>query len=209
MNYTDILQTNKLSSGMNYKKGILVHHTGSGTYDAMKKYLSGNKGRDRDVSVHYVIGEQGEVAKIGEEWNVLWHGGMGKYPTIENGKEVDMNRYFIGIEVVSNGKDYTEEQRKTLPLLLRDIQERNNCSLILRHADIAGYRGKWDIGEDFFSPLSWEEYVDTIFTPPMTERDQRAIQAVMASLSSAWFAEGASELAERHKKEWESLLPKN
>jgi len=176
--------TTKTSGKMNTKKGILLHHTGgSNNFEDMVSYFNNIRNK---VSVHYVVGQNGEVASWNTHEHVLWHGGNGKV----NGRIVNINYDKIGIEIVSrDGKKFTDVQRKRVHRLVQDIiykegTERHNIG---KHADFSAYRGKWDVGENFYGG-DWEKYLDTFdFSNDMTEQEKKAIDAVLAVNSSSWY----------------------
>jgi N-acetylmuramoyl-L-alanine amidase len=202
-----ILKTSKRSKGTNTKEYVILHHTGGGTFKSNCNLLSGNDG---EVSVHYILGENGEIAKIGDHKDILWHAGEG----IVNEQKSNMNTNCIGIEVVSDGKTFTEAQRKTLPPLVRQImkEERIKKEKVLRHADIAGYRGKWDLGLSFFGKYSFEEWKDLFLVESITEEQEKALLALSASLSSFWyFFQNSPEIRteiEKAKKKFSDFLGK-
>jgi N-acetyl-anhydromuramyl-L-alanine amidase AmpD len=51
--------------------------------------------RKNTVSVHFVIGPDGECGKIGDPRDILWHAGNGSW-----GKTPNVNYVMMGIEVV-------------------------------------------------------------------------------------------------------------
>lgn len=56
--FDQIESTTKKSAGTNLCTGIVIHHTAGGTFDSNMRYLSKS---DAKASVHFVIGENGEV----------------------------------------------------------------------------------------------------------------------------------------------------
>ena len=177
------LDTSKKSVGTNSKEYLIIHHTGGGTFKSNCELLSTGT---KKVSVHYVLGENGKIAKIGEHEDILWHAGFGKKPDTK--KIIDFNRISIGIEVVSDGNNFTEAQRKAIPLLVKEIckKERIKKENVLRHKDISGYRGKWDIGDNFFNGESFEEWKNSIFNKTMTEAQKKWRDAAVALNSLGW-----------------------
>ncbi len=204
----EILQTNKKTAGENEKKYLVIHHTGDDNYLRMKKYLSGDYVEGgRNVSVHYVIGKGGEVAKIGSHDNILWHAGLGKIPNTK--KIIDMNKICIGVEVCSKGADFSDIQRKEVSKLIKSVCETEGIlkENVIRHADISGYRGKWDIGPNFYTPYSWNEYITTIFMKDTEQeiKDDKIRKTFSSLCSSSWYS-ASTELRvilERIKEEME------
>lgn len=145
----------EIKNGQNIPEFIIIHHTGSGnsTIDSILRYFR----LVDSVSVHYIVGRNGEVVQYVDERDVAFHAGTSKW-----GSLTDLNKHSIGIEVVSDGSDFTEKQRTTTQELCRMIMDRHNIRRenVLRHADIALPAGrKWDIGPNFFKPWeSWEGF---------------------------------------------------
>jgi N-acetyl-anhydromuramyl-L-alanine amidase AmpD len=158
MKFDKILTTEKKFITKNTRKYILVHHTGNENYEAMYKFLAGPKHSGRNVSCHYVIAQDARIAKIGEHLDSLWHAGNSFYKGAKN-----FNYHAIGIEICSNGFDYSEKQREIVVKLVREIldsEQKIVPSNILRHAHVSGYRGKWDVGPNFYEPIwgTWENF---------------------------------------------------
>lgn len=148
--FDDTRTTSKKRPGINSKQFIILHHTGgTGLWASLTNYLSGS---NRYVSTHYTVGKNGEIGKIGEDNDILWHVGLGSHPQINNGQESNLNPYSIGIEIVSNGVEYTDTQRDAVEKLCvyLCLQHKIPTHNILRHLDVSGYRGKWDVGINFF-----------------------------------------------------------
>lgn len=135
-----------LTNTMNY---IVVHHTASGnaTINAMLRFFRATK----VVSIHYLVAKDGTIHYLVPEDKVAWHCGVSKYDWY-----TDMNHHCIGIEVLSNGTDYTDSQREAVWRLCRAIMRRRGIrkERVLRHSDIAWPRGrKVDISKQF-----WEKW---------------------------------------------------
>lgn len=125
---------------------IIVHDTASGnaTLNSILRFFRLSKA----VSVHYVVGKSGEIVNMVPEDKVAWHAGVSEYLGYK-----DLNRYSIGIEVLSDGNSYTDEQRVAVWELCRDIMARNAIPpfKVLRHADVAMPKGrKSDISSPFW-----------------------------------------------------------
>lgn len=157
MNFTKVLQTSKKWKGTNSKKYLIIHHTAVADFEASCRVLSGNTG---EVSVHYVVGLKGETAKIGEDSDILWHVGYSKW----QGQE-DLNRFCIGIEICSEGEIFTPEQKAKVAELIRELIAKYKIPAenILRHADVSGFRGKWDVAPVFYEGEfgTWKNYQDS------------------------------------------------
>jgi len=154
--FDSVLWTNKSSSEKNQKKYIMLHHTGNPSYGGNIRLLSGEKTTGRNVSVHYVVGLGGRIAKIGEHEQILWHAGISKYEELS-----DLNKYSIGIEICSDGKHFTYRQRVAARELVEYIMEKEDIphQNIIRHMDVAPRR-KVDVGDNFWNAEfdTFEEY---------------------------------------------------
>jgi N-acetyl-anhydromuramyl-L-alanine amidase AmpD len=95
-NFTNIVPTTKKNPGVNFCQFIVIHHTGGWSYASNLHLLSGDAGK---VSVHFVVWENGECAKIGDPSDILWHAW-----TSRRGKKINMNKYAMWIEVVGPNK---------------------------------------------------------------------------------------------------------
>ncbi len=149
--------TSKISSGINLGKYIVVHHTwlSAWTTDlAMVKYLASNP---KQVSVHFVVWRDGQIYQLAPLNAITWHAGAGEYEWNKS-----MNAVSVGIEIISDWHNYTEEQKKSVRNLIAYIMEKNNITdvrKIIRHADFAAYRWKWDVGPNFYKEFwTWEAY---------------------------------------------------
>ncbi|MCP4762347.1 MAG: N-acetylmuramoyl-L-alanine amidase [archaeon] len=188
MEFEAVLTTTKHSSKKkNSKKYLIIHHTGTPNYEGMKKYLSGGyKKGQRNVSVHYVVGQKkGQIAKIGEHDQVLWHVGMGK---LADGKIKNLNSDCIGIEICSDGNNYTNEQKENVRELINYIIAEEGIPIenILRHYHVSSYRGKWDVGTVFFEEYgTWEKYQKSFSNIAMTE-EKIVNDTVIPSISALW-----------------------
>jgi N-acetyl-anhydromuramyl-L-alanine amidase AmpD len=86
------------------------------------------------VSAHYVIGREGTIYQLVKEKNVSFHAGKSSLPDGHSG----VNNCSIGIELMDSvSTSPTEEQIKSLTLLVKDIQRRYPIKYVLRHSDIA------------------------------------------------------------------------
>jgi len=173
MNFDRVLTTTKKWKGTNTNEYLVIHHTAVASFDASCRVLSGNTG---EVSVHYVVGLNGETAKIGNDTDILWHAGSSRW----QGK-TDLNRYTIGIEICSEGEVFTQVQKDKVRELIAELIKKYNIPVtnILRHADISGFRGKWDVAPVFFAEYeSWAKYQDSF-------REQKASPWADASWQKA------------------------
>lgn len=131
--FTKKLTTTKKSPGVNVDTGIVIHHTAGGTFESNMRYLSQSTAK---ASVHFVIGENWEVGKIGDPKDILWHAGNWTWGGCDN-----VNYKFLGIEVVGSG-EYNIHQFLALTDLVEYLMgnfpiDKDN---IVRHQDVTQAR---------------------------------------------------------------------
>ena len=103
------------------------------------------------VSAHYLIGEEGDVAQLVAEDKRAWHAGQSVWRGI-----TDLNSASIGIELANPGHEFglrpfPAAQITSLKILMHDIVARHKMNAAiapLAHSDIAPSR-KQDPGELF------------------------------------------------------------
>ncbi|MGO9774351.1 MAG: N-acetylmuramoyl-L-alanine amidase [Roseiarcus sp.] len=126
---------------------IILHYTGMPTAEEALALL-----RDpaSQVSAHYFVWENGEVAQLVAEDKRAWHAGVGSW-----GGEADLNSASIGVEIVNAGHDgalppFPRRQIDAVIALCRNVAARRAIrpERILAHSDVAPAR-KRDPGEKF------------------------------------------------------------
>lgn len=139
--------------GRNYTHGrgghavdhVVVHYTGT---DASAHnnllYFSRNAAR---ASAHYFVDRDGTLRQSVSEADTAWHSG-----------KFAMNQRSIGIECVSAGEEFTEEQVATLAALTQALMAKYGipAANVIRHYDVTGKecpapyvdQGKWDVLHD-------------------------------------------------------------
>jgi AmpD protein len=105
----------------------------------------------QEVSIHYLIGTQGEIAWCVDEKFRARHAGESMLP-LPDDRRVGVNDFSIGIELCGDCSDityeYPEIQYRALSRLIVYIMARNKIKYILGHNDIAPER-KIDPGANF------------------------------------------------------------
>jgi N-acetylmuramoyl-L-alanine amidase len=126
---------------------VILHYTGMPTAEAALALL-----RDpaSEVSSHYLVWENGEIAQLVAEDKRAWHAGVSVW-----GGAHDINSSSIGIEIANPGHDggsppFPPRQIDATIALVRDIADRRAIrpERILAHSDVAPAR-KRDPGELF------------------------------------------------------------
>jgi N-acetyl-anhydromuramyl-L-alanine amidase AmpD len=111
---------------------IIIHHTAQ---DSIQQTIRTFTLSRTKVSAHYVIGDDGRVVQMLNDYLRAWHAGAGSW-----GKVTDMNSCSIGIELDNNGNEpFSEAQIKSLLALLYKLTKTYNIPKqnIIGHSDIA------------------------------------------------------------------------
>lgn len=111
---------------------IILHHTALGSITNTIKIFTSPK---CEVSIHYVIAEDGKIIQMLNDYFRAWHAGNGSW-----GKSTDMNSNSIGIELDNDGREtFTGMQIKSLLSLLTKLKEKYTIPTqnIIAHSDIS------------------------------------------------------------------------
>lgn len=114
---------------------IILHHTAQ---DSIQQTVKTFTLKETKVSAHYVIGRDGKVIHMLNDYLRAWHAGNGSW-----GKNTDINSTSIGIELDNNGSEpFSEPQITTLLALLTKLKKDYNIPAqnIIGHSDIAPSR---------------------------------------------------------------------
>jgi N-acetylmuramoyl-L-alanine amidase len=114
---------------------IIIHHTAQ---DSIQQTIKTFTLTRTQVSAHYVIGDNGDVVQMLNDYLRAWHAGAGSW-----GKNSDINSSSIGIELDNNGKEpFSDLQITSLMALLSKLKKQYNIPTqnILGHSDIAPTR---------------------------------------------------------------------
>jgi len=157
MEFKEKLQTKNVTKTIFWKpkfmkpEYIMYHHTAWWTYEGNKRVLMWLT--SRQVSSHFLIWENWEVAKLSEPEYICWHAWIWSYKFIK-----DMNKHCIWIEVVwPPFKDIQRKMLKELTLHLMKaywIPKEN----VIRHKDYTSR--KIDISDELWNSeyKSFEEW---------------------------------------------------
>lgn len=114
---------------------VVLHHTAQNSVDHTLKTFTLPR---TSVSSHYVVGRDGEVYQMLNDYYRAWHGGIGKW-----GNNTDLNSSSIGIELDNNGYEpFSDAQIESLLDLLQVLKERHGIPTanFIGHSDIAPSR---------------------------------------------------------------------
>lgn len=125
---------------------VMIHHTAQ---NSLEQTIRTFQLPHTKVSSHYVIGRNGQVVQMLNDYMRGWHAGSGKWGNI-----TDMNAVSIGIELDNNGKEpYPTEQINALLTLLDTLKTKYRIPQknFIGHSDFAP--GRKDDPNSFFP---WE-----------------------------------------------------
>lgn len=164
------------TKGVNKKKGVILHHTGT-QENTIKGVLDGLYKRDDFASCHFVVDTNGDTYMIGTPDDILWHAGVSEWEGVK-----DCNNSYIGIEILgplSNG-GFTDDQRRAVRKLVQHLMAAYNIPKeeIIRHKDVAPGR-KTDVADTFWGTgyRTYAEYQATFIASLYVPDEEKAIQA--------------------------------
>jgi N-acetylmuramoyl-L-alanine amidase len=132
---------------------VIIHHTAqSSTAQTLKTFTT----PATKVSAHYVIGKDGKVYHMLNDYLRAWHAGAGKW-----GNNTDINSSSIGIELDNNGAEsFTEPQISSLIHVLDMLKKKHDIPTanFIGHSDIAPTR-KVDPNPNF----PWKRMAESSF----------------------------------------------
>ena len=114
---------------------VIIHHTAQ---DSLEQTLRTFTVPHAQVSAHYVIGDDGEVYQMLNDYVRAWHAGAGKW-----GSVTDLNSISLGIELDNNGSEpFSEAQIHSLLNVLDTLKRKYNIPTanFIAHSDIAPTR---------------------------------------------------------------------
>ena len=114
---------------------VIIHHTAqNSTAQTLHTFTLPRT----QVSAHYVIGKDGTVYHMLNDYLRAWHGGLARW-----GSVTDINSISIGIELDNNGfEPFTELQIQSLLHVLASLKKQYNIPTanFIGHSDIAPVR---------------------------------------------------------------------
>lgn len=111
---------------------VIIHHTAQ---DSLAQTLRTFTVPHSEVSAHYVVGRDGEVYQMLNDYVRGWHAGVGRW-----GSVTDLNSISLGIELDNNGSEpFSEAQLYSLLNLLDTLKRNYNIPTanFIAHSDIA------------------------------------------------------------------------
>jgi N-acetylmuramoyl-L-alanine amidase len=114
---------------------VIIHHTAqNSTAHTLKTFTTPST----QVSAHYVIGRDGKVYQMLNDYLRAWHAGSGSW-----GNNTDINSSSIGIELDNNGSEsFSDEQINSLMGVLAMLKQKHGIPTanFIGHSDIAPSR---------------------------------------------------------------------
>lgn len=118
--------------GLRKPNYVIIHHTAqNSTQQTLKTFTT----PATQVSAHYVIGRDGVVYHMLNDYLRAWHGGVAKW-----GNATDINSSSIGIELDNNGfEPFAESQINSLLTVLDTLKRKHGipAANFIGHSDIA------------------------------------------------------------------------
>jgi N-acetylmuramoyl-L-alanine amidase len=114
---------------------VIIHHTAQKSTQETLKTFTQTKSQ---VSAHYLIGADGTVTQLLNDYLRAWHGGVAKWGSI-----TDINSVAIGIELDNDGfSPFSDAQINALIAVLQKLKTTYNIprSNFIGHSDIAPSR---------------------------------------------------------------------
>lgn len=186
-------------------QAIVVHYTGGRglaggeTAEANGLYFSGG---NRGASAHYFVDGSGTVVASVPEADTAWHAGNFRF-----------NQMSIGIEVVSDGSDFTEAEIRDLRELVQDVRRRWAIppENVMRHYDCYDFGQRWGVGGAWVDPhkacplpyvdhAKWHREVWSVVAPdgsPSPEPGPGATGGAQDATGGATDATGATSAPKR------------
>ncbi|WP_425637319.1 N-acetylmuramoyl-L-alanine amidase [Algoriphagus yeomjeoni] len=114
---------------------VIIHHTAQ---DSLEQTITTFTLSRTQVSSHYVVGRDGEIVQMLNDYLRSWHAGRGRW-----GNDTDLNSASIGIELDNNGSEpFTTAQIESLLVLLKRLKWKYSIPTanFIGHSDIAPSR---------------------------------------------------------------------
>ncbi len=111
---------------------VIIHHTALKSTDlAISTFIN----KKNETSAHYIIGRDGKLVQMVNDYLRANHAGVGKW-----GNTTDLNSGSVGVELDNNGNEpFQEAQIQTLMALLATLKKKYNipAANFIGHSDIA------------------------------------------------------------------------
>jgi N-acetyl-anhydromuramyl-L-alanine amidase AmpD len=111
---------------------VVIHHTAQ---ESLEQTILTFTLTRTQVSSHYVIGRDGKIVQMLNDYLRSWHAGRGRW-----GNDTDLNSSSIGIELDNNGSEpFTQPQIESLLVLCKQLKVKYSIPAgnFIGHSDIA------------------------------------------------------------------------
>lgn len=209
MQIKQTLTTASKYAGTNTCEFIILHHTA--TKENTIKGVLNHLTTSGQASCHYVVDTNGDIYKIGNDKDILWHAGASEWKEKKD-KYGSLNSYSIGIEIIGPLSDggFTDAQRSSVAIIVKELASKYSVPKenILRHKDIAPKR-KTDVADSFWIKQfgSYDQYINSLFFKPQPIMASKYTEIMQKALKETGFTpifgthEGDKPLTEQETKE--------
>ena len=189
-----LLAPNSISYDWNSPEWIVVHYTATSA-SAYNNAVYFSRGGNGQSSAHYFIDGGGTVYQSVPDSRGAWHAG-----------NYECNTHSIGIEVVSDGADFTSSEISELAWLVQSLMAKHGipASRVIRHHDVADHFGGYTVDPHKNCPApyvndgKWANLKAEI-TEDDFEMTNDQIKLLAQEIASAW----DQAMSERDEKaEW-------
>lgn len=114
---------------------VIIHHTAQ---DSLQQTINTFTVSRTQVSSHYVVGRDGKIVQMLNDYLRSWHAGRGRW-----GNDTDLNSASIGVELDNNGSEpFTTAQIESLLVLLKRLKWKYGIPTanFIGHSDVAPSR---------------------------------------------------------------------
>lgn len=177
--------------GTRKKIGYIIHGT-LGNYDGAVQWLC-TPPEKRPIlsysSAHYVIAKDGRMTQLVADSDVSWHAGNVSNPTeraksilpVENGKFVNPNESFIGIELEwFLGDSITEAQYQAITNII--TKGGIVSPLLLCHKEVTDYKSDFPNSLDVINEI--KRRITSNIAPQQSKTSQDIVSTMLAKLTS-------------------------
>ena len=187
-----LLAPYSISYDWNSPEWIVVHYTATSAsaYNNAVYFSNGGNGQS---SAHYFIDGGGTIYQSVPDSRGAWHAG-----------NYECNTHSIGIEVVSDGADFTQSEISELAWLVQSLMEKYGipASRVIRHHDVADHFGGYTVDPHKNCPApyvndgKWANLKDEIMEEEMTNEQ---IKLLAKEIATQW---GQAMSSADSKAEW-------
>lgn len=130
-----LLAPDDISYSWNTPQWIVIHYTATSA-SAYNNAVYFSRGGNWNSSAHYFVDGGGTIYQSVPDWRGAWHAG-----------NYDCNMHSIGIETVSDGRDFTASEISELAWLVQGLMHKYGIGAdhVIRHYDVCDYFGGYTV----------------------------------------------------------------